>query len=184
MSGISLPSAETRAALDRARAAAPGYAELHLIHAQVLARAGDFAGAREVLAPLLTPSHPPAVRDIARQIMGRIADRLAHPAGPGLNLRIPSKDEQGTVGALHNIVCAVGKDVTFHVTLAGPDGAPGADETFLAAALDDVRFTTSRTDMTAAVGCGPLKEPVPVRVTWRPGESGTKRAVVIEFLRR
>jgi hypothetical protein len=182
MSGISMPSADTRAALDRARKAAPGYAELHLIHAQVLARAGDFAGARDVLAPLMTPGHPPAVRDMARQIMGRIAERQARPAGPGVNLRIPFKDEQRTEGALHAIVCAAGKDVLFQLMLPGADGKPGAAATFTAAKLDDVQFLTNRTDLTSPVGCGPLTETMPVRVIWRPGGNDTRRVLVIEFL--
>ena len=183
MRGISLPSSDTRAALERARKAAPGHADLHLLDAQVLARAGNSAGAREVLAPLTQLGHPPAVREMAAQIMARIAERQARPAGPAITTRIASPDEQRTEGALHDIVCAVGKGVTFHLTLPGADGLP-ASVIFLATRLDDVHFVTNRTDVASPVGCGPLAKPLPVRVIWRPGENGARRAVVIEFLSR
>jgi hypothetical protein len=49
--------------------------------------------------------------------------------------------------------------------------------------MQDVDFITYRDDLAGSVGCGPLKEPLPVYVTWKPGsEEGAKTAIAIEFL--
>jgi uncharacterized protein DUF1570 len=74
MSSGSTPSTETRAAIERARALAPGRHEYAFIHAQVLAQQSDFAGARAILGPLMTGVYSEEVRDLARRVMGYVVD--------------------------------------------------------------------------------------------------------------
>jgi hypothetical protein len=68
------PTAETGAALERARQRAPGRPDYAFLLAQLFARRAEYEKARFVLGPLMTPRNPPAVRDAARGLMGRIAD--------------------------------------------------------------------------------------------------------------
>ncbi|MGE5834497.1 MAG: hypothetical protein ACM4AI_08480, partial [Acidobacteriota bacterium] len=75
-----VPSVETRAAIERARSLAPGRHEYALIHAQVLARQSDFAAARAVLGPLLTPQYPDQMREAARRVMSYVVDLESYRA--------------------------------------------------------------------------------------------------------
>jgi hypothetical protein len=88
------PSADARASIARARALVPGRADYTLVQAEVLARGGDFVGARNTIGPLMTTVYPPEVRNSARRLMGYVvdlennlrrasasADRPAAPAG-------------------------------------------------------------------------------------------------------
>ena len=85
--------------------------------------------------------------------------------------------EQRVEGTLERIVCPAGAPVVFHVRTA-----TGAD-TFQAAKFEAVDFITYRDDLSGALTCGPLKEPMPVYVTWRQGTAPLARqAVAIEFL--
>jgi Protein of unknown function (DUF1570) len=78
------PSAETRAAIERARELAPGRHEYAVIHAQVLARQSDFAAARSTLGPLLTSVYPEAIRAAARKLMSSIVEVENARASRGL----------------------------------------------------------------------------------------------------
>lgn len=66
------PSAETKAAIERARALVPGRHELGLLQAQILAELSEFAAARTALGPLLSTQYPVHVRDAARSLMGYV----------------------------------------------------------------------------------------------------------------
>ena len=68
------PSKETLAAIERARLMAGGREDYAFIHAQVLARLNEFPGARNVIGPLMSPVHPPEIRDSARRLMGHIVE--------------------------------------------------------------------------------------------------------------
>jgi hypothetical protein len=49
--------------------------------------------------------------------------------------------------------------------------------------MQEVDFITYRDDFKGTISCGPIKEPMRVYVTWRPGTGpDTKRAVAIEVL--
>jgi hypothetical protein len=196
MSGSGRLSTETRAALERARTAAPGQVEFHLMYAQVLARDGDFAAAREVLGPLLTPRHPLRVRDVARRLMGILADaelgkapatnRVEMPTGRETVDREPvtrplyretKPGETRIEGDLTAIECVTGKGITFHVKTTE------RVELFTVKTFDEVDFITYRDDLKGSIGCGPSKTAMPVLLTWRAGTSPDTRApVAIEFL--
>jgi Protein of unknown function (DUF1570) len=83
----SVPSVETRAAIERARSVAPGRKEYTFIHAQVLARQSDFAAARGVISPLLTTAYPEETRAAARRVMSDIADLESVRAAKDLRAR-------------------------------------------------------------------------------------------------
>lgn len=199
------PSAEVADALERARARAPGRHEYALLHAQVLARRREYEKARSVLGPLLTPFYPEPIRSAARDLMGYIVQLESPPArGAGPGARPPAgggaagsatssttdappgfrplfrelkAGEERVEGTLERIECVTGKGVTFHVTTA--EGAFSAT----APKFDGVAFITYRSDLTGSISCGPLKEPMRVYLTWRPGvEAGSRLAVAVEFL--
>jgi hypothetical protein len=198
------PSAETRAAAERAHAQAPGRHEYTFLLAQVLAMQSEFEAARSLLGPMLTPAYPANVRESARRYLGFIssieasgAARSARPTG-GLSLnttvttirdepepvtrpvfRDLKPGEQRFEGTLERIECAAGGSAVFHVK-------SGADlVTAAAPKMADVEFITYRTDLKGNVSCGPLSPALPVYVTWRPGVAeGSKVAIAIEFLPR
>jgi tetratricopeptide (TPR) repeat protein len=68
------PSADARAAIERARKLAPGRNDYALTHAQLLAEQHDFAAAREVLGPIMRPGVPSHMREAARRWMGYIVE--------------------------------------------------------------------------------------------------------------
>jgi hypothetical protein len=181
MRGLGQPSSETHAAIDRARAAAPGYVDLQFVHAQALIRAGQLEAARQVLSPFDTANHPPEIRDLARRLLTQIAARDARGAGRDITSRVAAPDEQRSEGTLHSIECAAATGITFHVTLPAAEGKPVV-ATFIADRLDDVQLVSHRDDFTGTIACGSIKEPMPVRVSWRPVAGGSRRAVAIEFL--
>jgi hypothetical protein len=121
------------------------------------------------------------VRDLTRKLLSQVNARSSQGAGAGIRSRVGAPDEQRTEGTLHTIVCAAGASVSFHVELPAASGKAAA-ATFVAARLDDVQLVSHREDFTGTIGCGPLKEPMPVRVSWRPGPGDERRVVAIEFL--
>ena len=178
------PSKATLAAIERARSQAPGRHDYALLHAQVLARLSEFAAARMVLGPLITPAYPANIRDAARSLMGRIVELETGPAridSSGTITRPAVREvrpgEQRIEGVLEAIECGAGGSATFLVR----SGADIARVT--AARLTDVDFIAYRSDFKGRVECGPLKPALPVYVTWRAGAAaGSKIAVAIEFL--
>lgn len=190
------PSAETVAALERARQHVPGRYEYALLLAQILARKSEYAKARELLAPFFQPHHPANVRISARSLMGRIVELetggrsggaaggstgSAAGAGPETAGTRPlfrqlQPGEERIEGTLERIECVVSKGITFHLKTS-----VGA-ATATAPQLSDVAFITYRADLTGNIQCGPLAKPLAVYLTWRPGADGTKITVAIEFL--
>jgi tetratricopeptide (TPR) repeat protein len=194
------PTAETRTAIERARALAPGRHDYALIHAQILVRQSDYAAARRVLEPLMSNQYEPDVRDGARSLLARIVDietsRLARsgglPAGaaaaaeraefptvptsrPVFRQLLPG--EERVEGTLERIDCSAAGAV-FQVKAAA------GTTMFLAPKLDAVDFITYRSDLTGNVECGPAKPPMPVYLTWRPAADGSSARIVVavEFL--
>lgn len=72
LAGDEPPSAATAAAMERARALAPGRLDYVFLQARVLAARASFLPARNALAPLMSPVYPPDVRDSARSLMAYI----------------------------------------------------------------------------------------------------------------
>jgi hypothetical protein len=99
---------ESIASAAKARRMAPGRADYVYLEAQARANDGQFAPARELLAPLLTPAHPREVRDRAGELMAKIARReRSEPARPTIQEPAPAQtppapgravrvDEQGS----------------------------------------------------------------------------------------
>ena len=191
--------ADTKSALDQARVHAPGRYEYQLLYAQLLGRGGDFPSAQQVLGPLMTPGTPPHVREFARRLMGSIAEAQLGKSLPDVALdeitsrpgsetpdgpprvrpayRETKPGETRLEGVLQSIECVAGKGITFHV------GAGGNVELFIVPTFDAVEFITYRKDLADNIGCGPLKPPMAVYLTWRAGSTpGVRVPVAIEFL--
>ena len=199
------PPASTRSAIERVRLQAPGRYDYVILHARVLARESSFADARRILAPLMTPAYRQEVRDYARKLMGYIvqAERAAtagrategpgaappgeRPSPEGASTADPrsrflpvyrklESGEQRAEGMLQRIECS-GQSVVFHMMAA--DGP----QRFSAPSARAVEFITYRDDLTGTVGCGALKEPMRVYLTWKTGSGeGERLAVAVEFL--
>ena len=197
------PSAETEAALDRARQLAPGRYDYTFLHAQILVRRKEFAKARALLGTLLATG-PPSARETTRSLLGTVAEfenalsansssvvppmtaagsapplpsGSREPAAPTFSLRTMKPGEQRLEAMFENIECVVGKGITFHFKM----GAQAVTAT--AQKFDEVEFITYRSDLSGSISCGPLKEPMKVLLTWRPGPTdGSKLAVALEFL--
>jgi tetratricopeptide (TPR) repeat protein len=217
------PSDKTVLLIARARALAPGRSDYAFIHAEVLARRGQFADARNLLGPMLQSTNPANIREPARKLMTyvvqleqyRKTQRAAAPSAgartsdatpPATDsttstptepvergatepaarasapvFRVLQSGEQRLEGKLDRIDCA-GASATFRVQT--PDGPVVVRAT----RLSDVDFITYRDDLSGNVGCGPMKEPMMVYVTWKEGKNdgtpaqGSKQVVAIEFL--
>lgn len=180
MSGLGQPSKETRAAIEQARARTAGYQELEFVYAQLLMRAGELDAARQIATPLAAPRQTPAVRELARKLMTQIDARSAQAAGRGITSRVPAPGEQRSDGRLRSITCAADTGVMFHLDVPAADGTSTA-ESFVAPRLEDVQLVSQRDDFRGPIGCGPLKEPMPVRLIWLPSPDGARRVVAIEF---
>lgn len=190
---------ETLASLTRIRETAPGRYEYAFLYAQALARQSEFARAREVVAPFLTPAYPLRIRDSARSLMGFLVDAESGrasarsltiagqpPAETRESISLPvtrpqfrelKPGEERTEGVLDGFECVQGRGVTFSVKV-GNTVVSAVAPTF-----NDIEFITYRDDLGGSVTCGPLKTPMAVYLTWRKGADGTSRiAVAIEFL--
>ncbi len=201
------PTKDTRSAIERARLMATGREDYVLVHAQVLAGLSEFGSARTILGPLLAPAYPQEIRDNARSLMGYIlrlesesqertrkseqgAAELPSPlaAEPTPAESAPSGGQSGFLyralrigeerleGMLERIECAAKGSAIFHVRTG--DGV-----TRVSGRMSEVEFITYRDDLSASIGCGPLKPPVAIYLTWRPdpAKSTEKIAVAIEF---
>jgi hypothetical protein len=201
------PSKDTRTAIERVRLMAGGREDYVLIHAQVLAGLSEFASARTILGPLMAPTYPQEVRENARSLMGyilRLEGENQTKAPPSeLGLEVPTlgagaepapsqpasttqsgflfrelrDGEQRLQGTLERIECSAKGTAIFHVRT--PEGI-----TKVGGRMAAVDFVTYRDDISTKIGCGPLKSPPAVTLTWRAGAANAneKVAVAIEFL--
>ena len=198
-------SSDTRVAIERARALAPGRDDYAILHARVVAELGDFTLARSVLTPMMTPERPEYVRHNANVVMRyvmRLEERQRSMSGPpsapsrptgGADhdragagaeatsmkpvFRVVEPGEERLEGTLERIACPTRGPVLFHVRTAT------GVETLQAPKFESVVFVTFRDDLSGGITCGPLKEPMRVYVTWRPSTGATLRTVIaVEFL--
>ena len=201
------PTKDTRTAIERARLMAMGREDYVLIHSQVLARLSEFASARTILGPLMAPGYSQEVRENARNLMGYIlrlesesqdkarASELAVEPPPlgaaetshtdsappanqsGFLYRELREGEQRLQGTLERIECSAKGTTTFHVRT--PEGV-----TKVGGRMSAVDFISYRGDIPTKIGCGPLKSPPAISLTWRPDANNVseKVAVAIEFL--
>jgi len=202
--GVGGPSLDTVAAIERARSLAPGRQDYALLHARILAQRLEFAAARNLIGPFLSPAFPPEVREPARRLMGYIVQMEAATAAassrfssgtrtsgepadaprPTLSgfrpiYRRLEAGEQRLEGVLERIECLPGGAAIFHLRTADGPTRVAAPQ------MSKVDFITYREDVTGSINCGALPTPLPVYVSWRPadGQAHTKIAVAIEFLK-
>ncbi|MGH7342174.1 MAG: hypothetical protein ACREKH_16915, partial [Candidatus Rokuibacteriota bacterium] len=184
-----------------------------IMEAQALANDDQFAGARAVLEPLVSSGAPPAIRERARSLVGRVAarerartesaeaGRAALPiATPGLQNASASTPDSAPPTPSRIIV-------QYRVVQPGEQRVEGsldriecspngvsihlrtADRTerFPAPALEDVQFMTYRADV-GSVSCGARNPPDRVYLTYRPDAKAPAASlgivVAVEFLPR
>ncbi len=202
------PSREAHENIARARSLAPGRIDYALTQAELFANARDFAAARNVVGPLMTPVYPEDVRNAARQLMaGLVAlDRAASGAGATVpnqrsrSIAVPDADEgkplstagQGRFVPVYRQVQA--NEQRIEGVLERIDCPAGRPALFrvrepgrlveFEAQIPAVDFISYRDDLTGAISCGPLQDPPYVYVTWREGLSPRHERVVVsvEFL--
>jgi tetratricopeptide (TPR) repeat protein len=202
------PTKDTRSAIERARLMAPGREDYVFIHAQVLAGLAEFASARTILGPLMAPAYPQEVRENARSLMSyilglesehqartRASEQAAEPPPPvagvepspsdaaarpadqsGLLYRELRVGEQRLEGMLERIECAANGSAIFHIRTA--DGITKAS-----GRMSEVDFISYRDDLSSSIGCGPLKSPAAIYLTYLSDitKSIDKVALAIEF---
>jgi hypothetical protein len=192
------PDPETTVALKRVRDEAPNRYEYAFLYAQMLAMKSQYAQAREVVVPFMI-GYPAPIQRSARSLMGLLVDvesgqasaraisSSAPPPGETRDSTSPpvtrlifrelKPGEQRAEGVLDRIECVQGRGVIFNVKSG--DTVVSAS----APALGDIELITYRDDLGSSLGCGPLKAPLPVYLTWRMAADGTSRIVVaVEFL--
>jgi hypothetical protein len=197
------PSDQTLLAFQRALKLAPGRTDYLFLYGRALARRSSYPSAIALVRSLTGAGYPPNVREAAQRALQSLeqaqsaaaaaaaADRdTAAPASsdretdgaaqPGAVQHVFRRLEQGEQrfeGTLQNIECS-GRAVVFHVTTS--DGPMVAR----APTMAQVEFITYREDLSGKIGCGTLKQPIQVYLTWRPSPDGkTERlAVAVEFL--
>ncbi len=205
------PSAETAAALATARAPARNRYQYAFLHAQVLARRGEFAQAREVVAPFVGGAYPADVRTSARSLMGYVVaaenarTRGAASGVPPAPPKLPAalSTDTGTTGTTETSSTPSIPRPVFRDLKPGEQRLEGAltqiecvqtrgvtfhirvgqqDVTSVSPSLTGVEFISYRDDLRGSIECGPLAAPMAVYLTWKPDPSGAKIAVAIEFL--
>jgi hypothetical protein len=198
------PSDQTMLAFQRGLKLSPGRTDYLFLYARAHAQRSSYPSAIALLRTLTGNGHPPNVREEAQRALQSLeqaqraaaaaeaADRDAASAAasrdretdgaaqPGAVQHVFRRLEQGEQrfeGTLQNIECS-GRAVVFHVTTS--DGPVVAR----APTMAQVEFITYREDLSGKIGCGTLKQPMQVYVTWRPAPDGkTERlAVAVEFL--
>ena len=190
------PGDDGLATLKRARELAPGHEHYAIWQGQFHLDRGEFADARRVLAPLMSPLFPKDIREYARGIMGQVVtveqsvaarartgDPAPHPTERPTQqgevrwvFRMLQPGELRIEGVLERIECPrVG--VMLHVRQG--DRAMR----FAADAFDAIEFLTYRDDLSGSIQCGPRKPADPVYVTYVIDPKGSDgRVIAVEFL--
>jgi hypothetical protein len=190
------PGDDGLAEIKRARELAPGHEHYAIWQAQFHLDRGEFADARRILAPLMSPLFPNEIRDYARRVMGEVvtveqavAERAKAPSAapeatqrptlPGSVqwvFRMIQPGELRIEGVLERIECPrVG--VTLHVR-HGDRVMRFTAETF-----DAIEFLTYRDDLGGTILCGPRKPADPVYITYVGDSKGSDgRVIAVEFL--
>jgi tetratricopeptide (TPR) repeat protein len=180
---LSSPAGEpskAQAHIARARAHAPGRDDYALIDARVLAELGQFETARRIFEGLMGPGFPRHVRETARGWLGNVT-RMEASWRTGIprttaGFRARLSGEERIEGMLEGITCYAAA-ASFHLRTGT------GTETMVATDLSAVQFITYRRDLRGRMLCGPLKEPLPVYLTWKTaGDPATRLVVAIEFL--
>ena len=187
------------ALLGRARTLAPARHHYAIWLAQFHASRGEFAAARQLLAPLLSPLLPAEIREYARTEMGRTvgmeearrralqqqsarnASGWSDAAGVAVPLyREVQPGEQRMEGTFERIECPRGR-VILHVR------AGDRVLRFTSGNFDAVEFLSYRSTPQPPIRCGQRPAGDHVYLTWRPAPARAALdgiAVAVEFLER
>ena len=182
----------------RARTVSPGREDYIVLEAFILMRRGEFAAARQLLAPLTGPGSSPAVRSNAQAILDQVAllernaadyvarlegQRLATPPTGGRSqgrrtvYRTVEPGEERVEGLLERINCrSAGIELEINVA--------STTEHFVAPSMNSVLFISHRSDRQGAIACGSRTPPDRVYLTWRqidPAPS-PRTVIAVEFL--
>lgn len=190
--------------IQRARLLAPGREDYVLVETGIRVDRGEYAAARNLVAPLMSPHIEPELREHARTLMRQIVqlerahaeEAAARSAAPTAEAtpnpdarpaqpdaipvyREPGPGEQRIEGTLEQIECVRGA-IVVHVRTAERVAR------FHASKLEEIEFITYRTDLTGAVSCGKRPSPERVIVTWRAAQdtrakSSDGQVVAVEF---
>lgn len=191
------------ALVTRARELAPGRPHYAIWQAQFHSIRGEFAQARQILAPMLSPRFPDATREYARTVLAeavtlqqareKAGARTARSSDAGTALPQPGgasgaavplyrsigPGEQRIEAIFERIECPR-RGVILHVRIGDRSAR------FAAASIEAIEFLTFRADRTAPVGCGRRAPGERIYLTFRAtgntGVDGT--AVAVEFLPR
>jgi hypothetical protein len=191
------PSDEGLALIRRARQLAPGRTHYAIWQAQFHSVRGEFASARELLAPLMSPAFPQPTREYARSVMAdavtaQQARTRPSPTDPSASrprpapgpvvplLRELQPGERRVEAAFERVECP--RDgVILHFRI---EGRPAR---YTAETFDAVEFLSYRDTREAPIQCGPRVPPDRVYLTWRPGTGRAALdgiAVAVELLPR
>ena len=208
--GRNRPTAQSRVTIERARVLAPGRDDYAITHAHILIELGDFALARAVLGPLLSPTAPPHARTNATSLMEylqrvearRQANEKSRTPAAAFQESSPSPAARATTASPEASAVTSTTRAVFRVTEAGEQRVEGTlerisckvgaavtfhvrttagAEVFQAAKFEAVDFITYRDDLPDTITCGP-QVALPVYVTWRPGASGVRTVIAVEVL--
>lgn len=210
--GVGGPSDETVGAIERARSLAPGRHDYVFLHARILAQRSEFAAARALLGPFLTPAFAPEVREPARRLMGYIVQMESAVSAAASRRGRPAAAAQPSTAASPNRTSSAQPPLPAAFQPIYRQLEPGEhrlegelerieclrggaaifhlrtkDGPVRAAApqMMKVDFITYREDVTGQISCGELAAPLPVYVSWRPADADveTKIVVAIEFVK-
>ena len=197
------PSDQGMALVTRARELAPGRPVYAIWQAQFHSVRGEFADARRILAPMLSPRFPKETREYARTVMAEAVtaqqarQKAAARAATGVTSGAPRDGEADSAfvvplfrdvrpgelrieARFERIECPR-NGVILHVRVGDRPAR------FSASDLEAVEFLTFRADRTGPVQCGPRVAPERIYLTFRPSPDGKDVegiAVAVEFLPR
>jgi hypothetical protein len=188
---------EGLASIKRARDLAPGREHYAVYHAQLLIDRGDFAEARKILGPLMSPAYPHEVREHVRAMLGfSVTAERARTAVPDRGSSAPQPSSAGQTGSVFYVfremqpgeqrVTGIFEKIDCPRT--GPllqVRTPERAWIFSVQDMAAVEFISYTTTRGGAIGCGPRPPGERVYLTYRPAAKGTPGdgiAVAVEFL--
>jgi hypothetical protein len=200
---IAGPSDEGVALMKRARQLAPGRTHYAIWEAQYHTARGEFADARQILAPMLSSRFPKETREYARSAMGAAAEaQIARARTADTQRSSPSQNALGRPAASSGLVVPLFREVqpgenraeaTLDRIECPRDGivlhvrVGERAARYSARNMDAVEFLTYRSDQTGVIQCGARTPPDKIYITWRASTDPAALdgiAVAIEFLPR
>ena len=200
--------AQAASLLSKAAAMAPSRQEYRIMHAQALARQGDYQGATSLLGPLVGFGRTQQTRDAARAALTTIARmRLAATSATADRRPPETSPPSADREALAALASQPEKPRPAAPVFVPSLRMPGPGETRLLGVLEgiecqpglivaivattagsarlgakrfeDIDFITYRSNSPGTVECGPLPSPIRVLTTYRASETATSTTSVL-----